>query len=311
MWSRACIYCAGSYLAEQGAPKHDHDLHLALRRPITPAAWRSRTMDHVMLQGTQIPNVEGPGPLIEADAACLVLQLHVQLAAPKNRQAGMKQRGTTIRVPAILSFSHFADLHRRVGEGIVRQFLVHEGRGIGKDVHGQSDSSNLRSHSFLQLMQPPTSAFSQCPSEECSTHGPDGLQIGIAVETLALGGLVLRGYIPHKFALHTTPAFVLADTAARLEVVGQTFISELRPARTVLLFEIGNAVPNRHYPHLPPRPMDLGIFATAPIKITFTITLTVADDSLELEGLKIVTGGIGGGKVCLDGDRRWRFASAL
>ena len=145
----------------------------------------------------------------------------------------MKQRGTTIRVPAILSFSHFADLHRRLGEGIVRQFLVHEGRGIGKDVHGQSDSSNLGSHSFLQRLQPPTRAFSQCPSEECSTHGPDGLQIFI-FETLALGGLVLRGYIPHKFALHTTPAFVLADTAVRLEVVGQTFISELRPARTVL-----------------------------------------------------------------------------
>ena len=49
-----------------------------------------------------------------------------------------------------------------------------------------------------------------------------------------MGGLVLRGHIPHKFALQMQSAFVLADAAVRLEVVGQTFISELRPARTVL-----------------------------------------------------------------------------
>ena len=147
MRSGACIDSTGSYLAEQVGPKHDHDLHFA--RPITPTAWRSSTMDHVVLQGTHIPNVEGPRLLIETDAVFLGIQLHEQLAAPKNRQASMKQRGTTICVPAIRSFSHLADLHRSVGEGIVGHLLVHERRGIGEDVHRQSDTLHLRSHTCL------------------------------------------------------------------------------------------------------------------------------------------------------------------
>ena len=81
-------------------------------------------MDHVVLQGTHVPNIEGPRPLMEAElsadaASGLGLQLHTQRATPKNRQASVKQRGATICVPAILSFSNLADLHRSVGEGIV------------------------------------------------------------------------------------------------------------------------------------------------------------------------------------------------
>ena len=66
---------------------------------------------------------------------------------------------------------------------------------------------------------------------------PGGLQITISVETPALGWLVHRGYIPNKFSLQTMPSFFLADTAVRLEVVGQTFVSELRPAWTLLEIE--------------------------------------------------------------------------
>ena len=111
--SRARIYRAGPDFAENVAPKHDHDLQIA------PAAWCSLAMDHVMLQGAEVPNVEGPGPLLEADAARSAFQSYLHLAGPKNSQAGVKQRRTTISVPAVLSLAYFTHLHRHVDEGIV------------------------------------------------------------------------------------------------------------------------------------------------------------------------------------------------
>ena len=61
----------------------------------------------------------------------------------------MEQRGAAVCVPAVFPLPHFQHLHGRVGEGIVRQVLVHERRGVGKDIHGQPNSTNLSSHAIL------------------------------------------------------------------------------------------------------------------------------------------------------------------
>ena len=83
-------------------------------------------------------------------------------------------------------------------------------------------------------MQPPARAPPQGTGEEGSALGPDGLQVHVVIEPLAQGGLVLLSNIPHKFPLHATLAFFLADAAVWLEVVCQTLITQVLQAWTLL-----------------------------------------------------------------------------
>ena len=83
-------------------------------------------------------------------------------------------------------------------------------------------------------MQPPARAPPQGSGEKGSALGPDGLQVRVAIEPLAQGGLVLLSNIPHNFPLDATLAFFLADAAVWLEVVCQTLIAQVLPAWTLL-----------------------------------------------------------------------------